>query len=95
MTIRAREKDKMGMLDGLKIFSGLQSLVGMGVATIRMIAAVLTVLGVWVNTVASILYQKLSLFELIQQICFQIHLDTLNYLSQQSRADPRDYAKEG
>ena len=44
----------MGMLDGLKIFSGLQSLVGMGVATIRMIAAVLTVLGVWVSTVARI-----------------------------------------
>ncbi|CAG5079027.1 Oidioi.mRNA.OKI2018_I69.PAR.g9150.t1.cds [Oikopleura dioica] len=61
----------MGMLDGLKVFSGLQSLVGMGVATIRMVAAVLTVLGVW------------------------IHLDTLNYLSQQSRTDPRDYAKDG
>lgn len=42
----------MGMLDGLKVFSGLQSLVGMGVATIRMVAAVLTVLGVWVSRVS-------------------------------------------
>jgi len=52
--IKIKQKNKMGMLDGLKIFSGLQSLVGMGVATIRMIAAVLTVLGVWVNTGLSI-----------------------------------------
>ena len=55
----------MGMLDGLKIFSGLQSLVGMGVATIRMIAAVLTVLGVWVNTELKISFYSLevSLFQ--------------------------------
>lgn len=71
MTIRAREKDKMGILDGLKIFSGLQSLVGMGVATIRMIAAVLTVLGVWVTTVDSISYQKLSLYKLINKFAFR------------------------
>mgnify|MGYP006453147801 CR=1 FL=1 len=71
MTIRAREKDQMGLLDGLKIFSGLQSLVGMGVATIRMIAAVLTVLGVWVTTVDSISYQKLSLCELVNKFAFR------------------------
>ena len=35
--------------DTNNLLSGFQSLVGMGVATVRLVAAVLTVLGVWIH----------------------------------------------
>jgi hypothetical protein len=40
---------KSPMKKGNNFQSGFQSLVGMGVATVRLVAAVLTVLGVWIH----------------------------------------------
>ena len=39
----------MVVTDTNNLLSGFQSLVGMGVATVRLVAAVLTVLGVWIH----------------------------------------------